>query len=88
MLQQSLSEQVKGNGFVIKTDKPGVKVSWQVTGVRQDAWANAHRIPVVEEKPEAERGRRLNPEAHGQPAEKGIRREPGPAQADRDKERR
>jgi hypothetical protein len=37
---------------------------------------------------EAERGRYLNPEAHGQPAEKGIRRAPGPAQTDHDKERR
>jgi hypothetical protein len=30
--------------------------SWQVTGSRQNASANAHRIPVEEEKPELERG--------------------------------
>ena len=34
-----------------RTDRPGVKVSWQVTGIRQDAYANAHRIQVEEEKP-------------------------------------
>jgi hypothetical protein len=49
-----------------------MKVSWQVTGIRQDAWANAHRIPVEEEKPVAERGRYLHPELYGQPKEKGV----------------
>jgi trimeric autotransporter adhesin len=38
-------------------------VSWQVTGIRQDAFANAHRIPVEEQKPEPERGKYLHPEA-------------------------
>jgi len=36
-----------------------------VTGIRQDVWANAHRIPVEEEKPEAERGSYLHPELYG-----------------------
>ena len=27
-----------------------MRISWQITGIRQDAWANAHRIPVEEEK--------------------------------------
>ena len=49
-----------------------MKVSWQVTGIRQDAWANAHRIPVEEEKPEVERGFYLHPELYGAPEEKGI----------------
>src|SRR6185369_14408176 len=35
---------------------PGMKVSWQLTGVRQDAYANAHRIPVEELEPARERG--------------------------------
>jgi hypothetical protein len=45
--------------------KPGVKVSWQVTGIRQDAYANSHRIPVEQEKPEADRGHYLHPDAFG-----------------------
>ena len=49
-----------------------MKVSWFVTGTRQDAWANAHRIPVEEEKPEAERGFYLTPDAFGQPEERGV----------------
>ena len=49
-----------------------MKVSWTVTGVRQDAWANAHRIPVEVEKPERERGFYLHPELFGAPDEKNI----------------
>jgi hypothetical protein len=28
-----------------------------VTGIRHDAYANAHRIPVEQDKPESERGK-------------------------------
>src|SRR5215204_4451644 len=45
---------------------------YQVTGVRQDAYAEAHRIPVEEAKPAEERGTYLHPEAFGQPAEKSV----------------
>jgi hypothetical protein len=60
------------NRFVIRTTKPSVEVSWQVTGIRKDAYANANRIPTEEEKPEGERGYYLHPEVFGQPASKGI----------------
>jgi hypothetical protein len=56
-------EEVAGNRFVIQTDVPSIKVSWQVTGVRKDAYAEAHRISVEEEKPAAEKGTCLHPEA-------------------------
>jgi hypothetical protein len=65
--------KVQGNRFVIKTSAPNTEVSWQVTGVRQDAWAEAHRIPTEVEKSGAERGRYLHPELFGRPAEEGIR---------------
>ena len=48
--QAIISSEIKQNRFTIKTNKPQVKVSWQVTGIRQDAYAEAHRIPVEEEK--------------------------------------
>lgn len=64
--------EVSGNTFTIRTDKPGVTVSWQVTGVRQDPWAQAHRISAEEDKPEDMRGLFLHPEAHGQPAAKNL----------------
>jgi hypothetical protein len=47
--------EIGGNRFTIKTSRPDVRVSWQVTGIRKDAWANAHRIKVVVEKTAAER---------------------------------
>jgi len=50
----------------------GMKVSWQVTGIRKDPWANAHRIEVEEDKPAKEREYYLHPDLYGQPEEKGI----------------
>ena len=67
-----IAEEVADNHFKIAGGRPGLKVSWQVTGIRQDAWANAHRIPVEEVKPEKERGSYLHPELFGQPEEKGV----------------
>jgi hypothetical protein len=60
--QATVAKEILNNQFVIRTSKPGVKVSWQVTGIRQDAYANAHRIQVEEEKPPRERGHYLHPE--------------------------
>jgi len=70
--QAIVASEIANGKFAIKTDKPNVKVSWMVTGVRQDAWANAHRIPVEQDKPEVERGSYLHPELFGAPAEKGV----------------
>jgi hypothetical protein len=70
--QAIVTEEVRGNRFRIKTDKPNVMVSWQVTGIRQDAWANAHRTEAEVDKPEGERGKYLTPREHGQPATAGI----------------
>jgi trimeric autotransporter adhesin len=60
------------HNFTIKTDKPNVEVSWQVTGIRHDAFAEAHRIPVEQAKPDKERGSFLHPELFGAPAEKSV----------------
>jgi trimeric autotransporter adhesin len=70
--QAIVAGKVANHQFAIKTDKPNVEVSWQVTGVRQDAWANAHRIPVEVEKAAADRGLYLHPELFGAPAERSI----------------
>jgi hypothetical protein len=86
--QAIVAGEVAGGQFSIKTDKPNVKISWQVTGIRQDAWANAHRIPVEVEKPQAERGFYLHPELYGAPAEKGILWATAPAAMKRWKEAR
>jgi trimeric autotransporter adhesin len=70
--QAIVSAEVSNHQFQIKTDKPNVKVSWQVTGIRQDAWANAHRIPVEQQKAEQDRGLYLHPELFGAPRNKSI----------------
>ena len=65
--QAIIGEKVRDNRFTILTDKPSVEVSWQITGIRQDPWANANRIPVEQDKPEAEVGSYLHPDLYGQP---------------------
>jgi hypothetical protein len=70
--QAIVAEKIKDNHFVIKTDKPNVEVSWQVTGIRQDGYANAHRTLVEAEKPAGEKGKYLYPTELGQPASLGV----------------
>ena len=67
-----IAEEIQGHRFKIAGGKPGLKISWQVTGVRKDAYANAHRIPVEEEKLAVERGHYVHPELYGQPEEKSL----------------
>lgn len=43
-----------------------------MTGIRRDAYAEAHRIPVEEDKPTAEQGYYLHPDAFGLPDEKNV----------------
>ena len=70
--QAIIGEEIRDNRFIIRTDKPDVKVSWQVTGIRNDKWAQAHRIQVEVDKPATEIGTYLNPEEHDQPIEKHV----------------
>jgi hypothetical protein len=67
-----VAEEVNNNQFVIAGGTPGLKVSWQVTGIRQDPFATANRIPVEEDKPAGERGKYLYPAAYGQAEDLGI----------------
>ena len=66
--------ELDGERFRIRTSRPGVRVSWQVTGVRDDAYARANPLRVVERKRGAERGRYLHPELFGAPTAKRIGR--------------
>ncbi len=81
--QAIVGEEVKGNRFVIRTSKPGVKVSWQVTGIRHDAYADANRIPVEEDKPERERGSYLHPRLFGATEDQSVDRAIGRVAATR-----
>lgn len=70
--QAIVAEEIEGNQFVVQTDEPNVKVSWQVTGVRDDPYARANPITVEEEKPAEEQGLYLHPEAYGVDESQGI----------------
>jgi hypothetical protein len=70
--QAIVAHEIQNHEFSIRTNLPNVKVSWQVTGVRQDAFAKAHPLVVEEEKDERLRGFYIHPELHGAPAEKQI----------------
>jgi hypothetical protein len=75
--QAIVGQPIERNRFVIKTDRPQVTVSWQVTGVRQDAYAKAHPIIVEEDKPQHERGFYLYPEVYDRPdSQDVVRTEP------------
>jgi trimeric autotransporter adhesin len=67
-----IAEELANNQFKIGGGHAGMKISWQITGIRQDAWANAHRIPVEEEKDARLKGYYIHPELYGAPPEKQI----------------
>ena len=43
-----------------------------MTGIRQDPYANSHRVPVEQDKPAGEKGKYLDPADYGQPPSSGI----------------
>ncbi len=70
----SSSRNNNNSRFKIAGGTSGMKVSWQVTGIRRDPWANTHRVQVEEDKPDKERGYYIHPGLYGQPAESEISR--------------
>ena len=70
--QAIVATRMKDNRFVIRTSSPNVDVSWQVTGVRRDSFANKNRVQVEENKSERERGYYLHPEVFDQSEEKSV----------------
>ncbi|RYE20239.1 MAG: collagen-like protein [Sphingobacteriales bacterium] len=63
--QAIVSMEVNNNAFSIKTDKPNVKVSWQVTGIRNDPYAQDNRLPVEKAKRADEQGKYIYPQGYG-----------------------
>jgi hypothetical protein len=45
-----IAKEIERNEFAIGGGTPGLKVSWQVTGVRQDTWAKANPVRVEQDK--------------------------------------
>ena len=67
-----VAEKVKANRFKIAGGSPGMEVSWQVTGIRHDPYAEKNRIPVEENKTGAEKGKYLHPSEWGKPDSLGV----------------
>lgn len=73
-----IAQEIKDNRFTIAGGAPGMKVSWQVTGIRHDPYAEANRIPVEQDKTAEERGSYIYPAGYGEdldtvvPALRGI----------------
>jgi hypothetical protein len=56
-----VTEEISENTFTIKSEQPNVKVSWQVTGIRQDPYANMNRvIPEVDKETKDVSNSRIN----------------------------
>ncbi|MCK4341989.1 MAG: collagen-like protein [Phycisphaerae bacterium] len=68
-----VADEITGNRFRIAGGDPSMKVSWSVTGVRNDVYARAYPKAVEQKKPDELRGLYLHPELYGQPETRSIR---------------
>jgi hypothetical protein len=62
-----VAEEINNNSFKIAGGKAGSKVSWQVTGIRHDPYAEQNRIPVEKDKTGDDKGKYLHPEIYDLP---------------------
>lgn len=67
-----IAEKIRDNRFKIAGGEPGLEVSWQVTSLRNDPYAQDHRLPLEQAKPAEELGTYLYPEGYGMPEELGL----------------
>jgi trimeric autotransporter adhesin len=68
--QAIVSKEIADHQFTISTNASNIKVSWQITAVRQDAYAKSHPMRVEVTKSDRQRGYYAHPELYGQPEEK------------------
>jgi hypothetical protein len=83
--QVIVEEDVRNNEFVIRTDKPNVKVSWMVVATRNDPYMRYFWKPTVIEKSPEQRGKYLIPQVYGKDDSYGIF--PGPVPSGKSPER-
>jgi len=67
-----IEEKIRSNRFKVSGGTSGLEVSWQVTGIRKDAFAEKNRILVEEMKPPELAGKYLTPDVFGKPETMGI----------------
>jgi hypothetical protein len=66
-----IAQEIEDGRFKIAGGAAGLKVSWQVTGRRDDPYVQYYGAPVEVDKPAGEQGTYLYPELYGQPEELG-----------------
>lgn len=71
-----IAQEISKGHFTIAGGKAGMKVSWQVTGIRHDPYAEQNRTRPEVLKPANERGTYLYPQGYGQPATSGVDNQP------------
>jgi hypothetical protein len=67
-----IAQKVIENKFMVAGGTAGMEVSWQVTGIRKDKWAEANRIQVEVDKKADEKGKYIHPEVYNLPLERSI----------------
>lgn len=67
-----VAQEISNNTFKIAGASPNSKVSWQVTGIRHDPYAEQNRIQPEVEKAADEKGKYLYPEAYNKPETERI----------------
>ena len=69
--QAIIKKEVADNQFIIKSNRPNVRISWQITGVRNDRNMQYAPFLAETEKEGLNKGKYMNPEAYGKPTSCG-----------------
>jgi len=67
-----IAQEVDGNQFTIAGGSPGLKVSWQISALRDDPYLRDNRVETETDKTGDEIGRYWYPAGYGQPAEQSL----------------
>ena len=67
-----VASKITNSRFTIAGGTPGLEVSWQVTGIRKDKYAQANPLEVEKKKTVSEQGKFLHPELFGYGAERSL----------------
>jgi len=71
-----VASEIADNRFTIGGGAAGLKVSWTVTGVRNDPYARTYGKAIEQDKPAEHKGKYVHPQLYGQPTESGLRYRP------------
>jgi hypothetical protein len=70
--QVYITEEMNGNKFKIAGGRQGLKVSWMVTGIRHDPYAEANPLVVEQLKKENEKGKYIFPSLYNKPETQAV----------------